>query len=216
MNDQGSVRPAVESVFSIPTIHLDDPNQARTVQAVRDVCMNVGFFYLQGHGIDPDLLEDVFRQSKMLFDLSVESKISLSDKVMSRGYTGMEEETLNPSVQSKGDTKEGFYIGRHIPPSDSRYNPSKFYGPNQWPEPCKCPDMSDCAAFQATMEMYFEKISAVAFRVVRLIALAIGLQENYFDDAFSEPLAVLRLLHYAAEKSRPDEGVFACGAHSGK
>ena len=51
-------------------------------------------------------------------------------------------------------------------------------------------------------------------RLVRFLALAIGLEENAWDKNFKNPLALLRLLHYANEKSAPERGVYACGAHS--
>jgi len=200
--------------FTVPTIRLDDADKEKTISLLRDTCINVGFFYLEGHGIEESLLDAVMEQSQELFDLSLASKRAMSDPVMSRGYTAMQEETLDPSKQSKGDTKEGFYIGREIPTNDPRYNPEKLAGPNQWPSSEKCPDMRDCDLFRETMETYFDQISNVGFQVVRLLARAIGVVENHFDNAFSEPIASIRLLHYAAEKSNPDDGVYACGAHS--
>jgi isopenicillin N synthase-like dioxygenase len=65
------------------------------------------------------------------------------------------------------------------------------------------------------MERYFEQVSTVAFRLVQLLALAVGLEdEHYFDDSFQNPMAALRLLHYSTEVSIPQHGVYACGAHS--
>jgi isopenicillin N synthase-like dioxygenase len=193
----------------IPIISLDDPDQEKTVQALRTACKEVGFFYLQGHGIGPKTIESVMEQSQRLFALPVSAKRLIADPTISRGYTGMEEETLNPADQKKGDTKEGFYIGRSLP-----YNPAKLSGPNCWPSAETTPEMEDCDEFRRIMEAYFDQISHVGIRVVRLIALAIGLPEHFFDASFTAPMAALRLLHYAAEKSEPDEGIYACGAHS--
>jgi|UniRef100_A0A8J9RZE9 isopenicillin N synthase-like dioxygenase len=202
------------SISKIPSIRLDETDRESTVQKIRHACMNVGFFYLEGHGIEQSMFDTVLAQSKSFFGLPLASKRALSDKVMSRGYTGMEEETLDPSSQSKGDTKEGFYIGREISPTDPQYNPAKFCGPNQWPDELLCSTHIECFSFRTTMELYFTTISAVALRVIQLLALAIGVDEHYFDSSFSDPLAVLRLLHYSGEPSRPEDGIFACGAHS--
>jgi isopenicillin N synthase-like dioxygenase len=87
-------------------------------------------------------------------------------------------------------------------------------GPQPWPSPETCGDDFDCAAFQTTMQQYFEQAGSVGFRLVQLLALAIGVDEHYFDEAFQDPMAVLRLLHYAKEESHPEDGVYACGAHS--
>lgn len=201
--------------MSIPTIHLDDPDRERLVSSLRSACVDVGFFYLDGHGIADDLLAGVMQQSKKLFDLPVEEKRSLSDPVMSRGYTAMEEETLDPRNQKKGDTKEGFYIGKDVPKDSPDYDPSKLSGPNQWPSPNESPSMSNCAEFRIVMNEYRENIHRVGFRLVQMFALAIGLgDEHFFDKAFRDPMVTLRLLHYAKETSQPKEGIFACGAHS--
>jgi isopenicillin N synthase-like dioxygenase len=198
----------------IPIISMDDPDREKTVQALRTACKEVGFFYLQGHGIEHSFIESVMEQSRQLFDLPVSAKKVLSDPAMSRGYTAMEEETLDPSAQKKGDTKEGFYIGRGISKTDPRYNPAKLSGPNCWPTRETTPEMTDCEEFRRVMESYFDQVSDLGLRIVRLLALALGLPEDSFDASFTEPLAAVRLLHYSAEKSQPDKGIYACGAHS--
>jgi isopenicillin N synthase-like dioxygenase len=147
-------------------------------------------------------------QSKRLFALSEKEKEALSDKVMSRGYTKMAEETLDPLRQKEGDTKEGYYIGVEIPEGDPRHDPKKLRGPNQWPDPSTMPE------FRPTMELYHAKATKIASRLVQLLALSLNLDEHHFDNAFKEPVATLRLLHYAKRKSEPEKGIYACGAHS--
>lgn len=165
-------------------------------------------FSVEGHGLEPTEIDIVFEQSKRLFTLSQSDKESLSDKTMSRGYTNMQEETLDPAVQTEGDTKEGYYIGREIPTSDPRYSPKKLRGPNQWPDPEVLPD------FRCVMEDYHHRATKIAFRLVQLLAKSLGLKETYFDKDFEEPVATLRLLHYDKRQSEPEKGVYACGAHS--
>ena len=79
---------------SIPTIRLDDPDAAKQLSVI---CRDVGFFYLEGHGLTPEEIDSVFEESKALFALTTEEKKMLSDKEISRGYTAMQEETLDPS-----------------------------------------------------------------------------------------------------------------------
>lgn len=205
-----------QTTFNIPIIRLHDADKAKTVQGIRDACINVGFFFLEDHGIDSHLLNAALRECKRLFDLPLESKVALSDHVLSRGYTAMEEERLDPAIQkTRGDTKEGFYIGQHVPETDPRYDPAKLSGPNQWPNPNTTPEMREPQLFQSTMMNYIEKLQQVGLQVVRLIALALEMKEDFFDEAFlHDPMIALRLLHYAPVASCPKEGIFACGAHS--
>ena len=124
---------------SIPLIDLQERDKDTLVAKLRQACGQTGFFYLTGHGLSKGFLEQVLGQTKAVFDLDDSTKNTLSDFQLSRGYTPMQEETLDPVHQTMGDTKEGYYIGREIPITDPRYNPAKFYGPNVWPRAEDCP-----------------------------------------------------------------------------
>jgi isopenicillin N synthase-like dioxygenase len=200
-----------ESSVSVPTVRLDDPDAARHL---RTACAEVGFFYLEGHGLTSDEIDGVFAESKAYFDLPSDVKAGMCDKAMSRGYTAMQEETLDPARQTEGDTKEGYYIGVDFPRDHPRCDPSQLRGPNVWPSTSGGEGLESVQNFRPTMEAYHAKVSAVAFRLVQLLALSLGLEETHFDGDFREPVATLRLLHYAKRESKPEEGLFACGAHS--
>eukprot|EP00527_Entomoneis_sp_CCMP2396_P005767 CAMPEP_0198152656 /NCGR_PEP_ID=MMETSP1443-20131203/60728_1 /TAXON_ID=186043 /ORGANISM="Entomoneis sp., Strain CCMP2396" /LENGTH=248 /DNA_ID=CAMNT_0043818749 /DNA_START=65 /DNA_END=807 /DNA_ORIENTATION=+ len=196
------------SATSIPVISLEHSDDEVSKQ-MRNACIEHGFFYVKDHGVSSFTLQSVMEQSEALFALSLEEKKSLSDPVLSRGYTGMQEETLDPGNQTEGDTKEGFYIGRDIPESHALYNPAKLRGPNQWPKAESLPK------FRSAMEDYSNKLSALALRLVRLLALSLHLPKDFFDKSFEDPIATIRLLHYDCSlRSNPGKGIFGCGAHS--
>ena len=197
----------------IPTISIDCDDHSSTVEAVRKACLESGFFYVSGHGIETS---DVLEQMKYFFDLPIYEKKSVSDSTLTRGYTAIREETLDPAKQTTGDTKEGFYVNiLDIPTYDSRYNPSKLNGPNQWPTAETCPSMKNHNKFKTTMLTYMEKVMALTLSVSRLIAESLGLPADFFDASLvHEPMASLRLLHYEATPSDTDAGIYACGAHS--
>jgi isopenicillin N synthase-like dioxygenase len=197
----------------IPTIHVDNDDHIATVAAVRKACLESGFFYVTGHGIETS---NVMEQSKKFFQLPIHEKKAVSDSTLTRGYTAMQEETLDPSKQKIGDTKEGFYINiLDIPTNDPRYNPSKLAGPNQWPTPINCPSMNDHETFKTTMLEYMDKVMTLTLTISSLIAESLGLPANYFDSSLAhEPMATLRLLHYDTTISNIDTGIYACGAHS--
>jgi isopenicillin N synthase-like dioxygenase len=197
----------------VPTVHIDGVDYRATVEAVRKACLESGFFYVKGHGIE---IESVLDQMKHFFDLPLLEKRAVTDATLTRGYTAMREETLDPTKQTVGDTKEGFYINvLDIAVDDPRYNPSKLAGPNQWPDPIKCPSMKDHENFKATMLNYMEQVMALTLSISRLIAESLGLPATFFDASLTkEPMATLRLLHYEATTSNTDAGIYACGAHS--
>ena len=199
----------------VPTVHLHSDDKEKTAKMLRAACINVGFFYLESHGLDTQFLDEVLDASKELFNLPLSEKRSLSDHVMSRGYTSMGEETLDPVNQKVGDTKEGFYIGQDIDENHPLYNPAKLSGPNVWPGMRDECSLRDSQAWKEVMQIYFQKCCEIGFELTQLIAISLGLEEHYFDMFFSSnPLAALRLLHYSSQESDPDNGIFACGAHS--
>lgn len=65
-------------------------------------CVTSGFFYLVNHGVDPELLDETFAQSKKFFALPLVEKMKVIHDKNHRGYTPFEEEILDPEVQSKG------------------------------------------------------------------------------------------------------------------
>jgi len=200
----------------IPIIRLDDPDEAATVRRLRSCCLEHGFFYLGGHGMD-DLFPDILAESARLFALPVEEKMLVRDQKRSRGYTGMEEKVLDPEASSKvgrGDTHEGFFVGRHVPLDHPEFDPAKRKSPNIWPT-SENSSLQDCDRFRNVMEEYFDVATKVCLKVVQLLALAIGLEDKYaLDEYFKEQFCTLRLLHYAAEQSNPESGLFACGKHT--
>lgn len=79
----------------------------------RQACKEIGFFYLENHGVPADLVEQVFQGSKAFFSLSQDDKMSVKVDKNNRGYTPMHEQVLDPANQTKGDTK---VIIRLLPP----------------------------------------------------------------------------------------------------
>ncbi|CAN4127662.1 unnamed protein product [Withania somnifera] len=71
---------------------------------------------------------------------------------------------------------------------------------------------------QSTMEEYYRVVVNLGKRVLSLIALALDVNENFFEKvgAFNPPGALLRLMHYpvADEIDYCDQYMHGCGAHT--
>ncbi|XP_052880387.1 2-oxoglutarate-Fe(II) type oxidoreductase hxnY-like isoform X3 [Gossypium arboreum] len=108
-----------------------------------------------------------------------------------------------------GDYKEGYYIGVEVPEDDPEAE-KPFYGPNVWPEDGLLP------GWRQTMERFHHQALEVAKAVARIIALALGLEVDFFDkpEMLGKPIATLRLLHYGGQVSDPSKGIYGAGAHS--
>ncbi|WOH03955.1 hypothetical protein DCAR_0623360 [Daucus carota subsp. sativus] len=157
-------------------------------------CKGTGFFYLINHGIEIELIQKALEESRNFFCLPLEEKMKLAWKEH-RGYTPLCSERLDASLRYQGDLKETIYIG---PIEDD-----KSYL-NQWPSREILP------SWRFTMELYYEKVRAAGRRLISLIALALNLEEDFFEkDGPVDPF--LRLLHYPGVL---DEKVLGSSAHS--
>nr|GME12418.1 2-oxoglutarate-Fe(II) type oxidoreductase [Ipomoea batatas] len=166
--------------LQLPVIDLCSPDRTATAREIRRACIDYGFFYLINHGVEETLFRQVFEQSRRFFSLPIEEKMKL-DRKQNRGYTPLYAEKLDTSSSCKGDSKESFYIGA-LEHSDL----------NQWPSEGVLP------SWKATMEDYYERVLNSGKKLVSLIALALNLDEDFFDKAvaFNPPNGFLRLLHY--------------------
>lgn len=93
-------RPARDD--KIPLIDLtsldgDLDARKRIAQHVRNAAQNTGFFYVQNHGIDHELIEDALTQAKAFFAQSPEQKELLSSKYIGFGfsYRGVSSSQIN-------------------------------------------------------------------------------------------------------------------------
>ncbi|KAF6146149.1 hypothetical protein GIB67_015587 [Kingdonia uniflora] len=187
----------------LPIIDLSSTDRVSTANSIRQACIDYGFFYLINHGMEEEFLERVFEESKKFFALPVEEKMKVARKEH-RGYTPLYDEKLDSLGRSRGDFKEGFYIGPMQGLSQSSLN--------QWPS-----EGNSCMpSWKTTMESYYEKVLYVGRRLASLIALALNLEERFFDKvgALHAPMAFLRLLHYPGELSALEEEVYGASAHS--
>ncbi|XP_068635669.1 2-oxoglutarate-Fe(II) type oxidoreductase hxnY-like [Aristolochia californica] len=192
-----------EKALQLPQIDLSSPDRASSARTIRQVCLDHGFFYLINHGVDGDFInKSVFGESRKFFSLPLQEKMKLALNGGHKGYTALYDETLDTSIKSKGDFKESFYVG---PPEGS--TPQNF--PNQWPPKDVLP------SWRATMETYREKLQTASQNLLSLIALALNLDEDFFEKVGAyPPSATLRLIHYPGELSASESETYGASAHS--
>jgi isopenicillin N synthase-like dioxygenase len=199
----------VSKVSVLNCIDLSNPDIHNTVSLLKQACLDSGFFYVVNHGIRDEFMDQVFVESKKLFNLSLDEKMKLLRNYKHRGYTPVLDELLDPENQLHGDYKEGYYIGVEVPEDDPQAE-KPFYGPNVWPASDHLP------GWRETMEQFHQAVLEVAKKVSRIIALALDLDVNFFDkpEMLGDAIATLRLLHYEGRYSDPGKGLYGCGAHS--
>ncbi|KAK9915583.1 hypothetical protein WJX75_001145 [Coccomyxa subellipsoidea] len=191
---------------AVPCLDMSQQENVLAAQ-LRKACIDTGFFYVANHGVAEDLIEQTFEENRKFFALPEASKREILADKNNRGWTPLSEETLDTANQTEGDTKEGLYFGREVP-ADSPEAAQPLHGPNQWPSQELLPE------YRRVSEAYFGAVTNLGMRLLRLLALALGLAPDYFLPMFGRPMLFLRPLHYIPRRSQPDQGIFAAGAHS--
>ena len=124
---------------SIPLLDLSrlDAGEAQRstfLAELRAASRDVGFFYLTGHGVEPDLLRDLLRLSRRFFALPAADKLAVEmvNSPHFRGYNRVAWEL----TRGTPDWREQIDIGAERPalprePGETAW--TRLQGPNQWP-----------------------------------------------------------------------------------
>lgn len=168
---------------------------AAVARALGSAARDVGFFYVTGHGIAPELPAAVFAAADAFFALPLAAKAALAiDRVGdNRGWVGSGTESLDPT--GPADPKEAFNLGFDPPGRPSR---------NPWPP---------LPGFRETTSAWFDAVLDLGRRLHRALAVDLGADPEVFAAALAEPMAVLRLLHYPAMPQGAADRLGA-GAHT--
>ncbi|KZT12727.1 Clavaminate synthase-like protein [Laetiporus sulphureus 93-53] len=204
--------------FRIPLIDFSKYRHATSTAEKRNTAdeivngfKEVGFIYLDQHGIPDSTVKHAFQKSAEFFALPMEakSKLAWEDPRSNRGYVQIGRERVTQSADANEiaelrakapDFKETMEIGRDW---DKTWK-------NRWPEEGAVP------SFRETMLQFFQTCHDLHVLVMRAIALGLDLDEKFFDDKINEQYHNLRLLNYPPIRRSllEKEGQARAGAHS--
>jgi isopenicillin N synthase-like dioxygenase len=174
--------------ISVPTLDLRQYHTDRPgfVGQVRHAYSTLGFCCFSGHGLDPVLLENAYRSFRDFFLLppQVKQQYFLAGKSGTRGYTPFKTETAKSACHA--DLKEFWHVGREEVANDHPYR--KLMLDNVWP--------SEIPDFRTHALALYNAMEQIGRQVLRPMATAIGLPEDYFLPMTAHGNSILRALHY--------------------
>lgn len=174
------------------------------------ICRHTGFLLLQGHGVDQDLITNVWNAADAFFaqDAATKQKLAPPYQGYPYGYLGPNAEALARSKgeQTPPDLKESFNGGPLVVPNDQSPDAMSFcYQPTLWP---------DLPGFRPAWEAYYSAMEGLAARIMLAFAAALQLDPAYFAPAITHPISALRALHYPATVGAPLDKQQRAGAHT--
>jgi isopenicillin N synthase-like dioxygenase len=162
----------------------------RVARAVRAACIDIGFFYVTGHGFTAQELNAVLDEGLGFFALPLEEKMKvLSPNVDSPGFVrtgGMDPEQNRDKVV---DIKERYSLTRELRPGEEA-RPDARVGKTQWPSRDLLP------AFEPTLKDYVARLERVTAALNHAFALSLDLPEDYFDALYGRPDMALTMNFY--------------------
>jgi isopenicillin N synthase-like dioxygenase len=168
--------------------------ERRTVaRAIREACIDIGFFYLTGHGILDRDFEDVIAMGHRFFELPLAEKMKLHcNKSPGRlGYRGLGGPDPEANPDKVPDIKERFHASREVLPGEPAAG-RRNAGQSQWPDGGVLPGFGDVLRNHIRMQC------DVARHLARGFALSLDLPESYFDEMYRYLSGNLVLNYYPA------------------
>ena len=188
----------------IPSVDLrdflstNDEIKNEFVQSVGTAFQEIGFCAVTGHFLSDDLVERLYEQIKLFFELPTEVKRKYEFPQYSgqRGYVSFGKESAKGSKH--GDLKEYWHFGQYIDEADKdRYG----YFPNIHVE--------ELPEFNIVGKEVYQTLEKTAKYVLRALALYLNIDEKYFDDYINNGNSILRPIHYPPILEDPKEAVRA-------
>lgn len=167
----------------------------------------VGFLTVSNTGLSEDRVREVIETYRAFFHLSVEQKqaADMARTGSNRGWGAPLSEQVDPNANP--DFKEVFDCGYELPPGNSyAARGLSVYAPNLWP--------AQPPEFRSIIQAYYGDACAVAMRLLRAIAGALGRDPASFDQAFDTPMALLRGNYYPRRPDWAGEKDFGIAAHT--
>ena len=193
----------------IENLDLAKLDQRDSVELVklRDAVGRVGFLTVSNTGLEADRVEQVIAAYRAFFHQPDEIKQSVDMALTgsNRGWGASRSEQVDPEMNP--DYKEVFDCGYELPPGDPYAGRGlSVYAPNLWPE--------EAISFREVIQTFYTDACAVAMRVLRAIAVALGRDAQSFDEAFDTPMALLRGNFYPQLPEWAGNKDFGIGTHT--
>ena len=167
---------------------------------VYDACTQMGFFYVKNHGFSKDSIDSISGETKRFFkELPLDQKMK-TDRSKNKYHLGYNEfETQKKPGARRMHPFESFLVGRE---AAFDYECGAKVGPehdaqNQWPLEEELP------GFREKVGHYFGEQLTFSRKLIRLFALSLNMDEDYFEGNMDRPGSVMSLNYYAGNTDVP-------------
>ncbi|XP_042408708.1 flavanone 3-dioxygenase 2-like [Zingiber officinale] len=174
-----SQRPRLHEVISdaaIPTVDLGSPDQHQIVAQIADACTHYGFFQVVNHGVGNKSMRLMMEVAQEFFQLPAEEKAKLYSDDPAKKIR------LSTSFNIRKETVRNWrdYLRLHCYPLED-FTP-------EWP--------SNPSSFKEVVSDYCKEVRGLGFRLLGLISLSLGLEEEYMVKVLGEQEQHMAINYY--------------------
>ena len=193
--------------------HGDATARRAVVTAVKRACEQVGFLVVTGHGVPDEKIRAAFANGRGFFRRPLDEKLRIKrpGPGISRGYNGLAGQSLGLTLgrEAPPDLMESLGFGPietdNTPYWTDGFGPVHAH-PNLWPE--------EMPQFRQAVTDYWRAMELLSARLMRIFALALDLDENFFVERSDRHVTNMRINYYPAQERPPEQGQLRAGAHS--
>jgi len=209
MSGQQTIDRSKLPVINMAPLFARYDNDAREKVAgqIKDACRRFGFFYLTGHGVSNTVLGQLDQVSRHFFALPEEQKMEISMDQGGAAWRGFFP-VGGELTSGQADIKEGLYFGSELEAGHPRVAAGwPLHGANLWP--LQIPDL------RAAVEDYMTATVNAAHHLIEGVAMALGLEADYFQKTYTaDPTVLFRVFHYPAKHALTEDSSWGVGEHT--
>ncbi len=194
--------PNISFIALTNTSHKD---HTATLEKVSKAVDDIGFITVSDTGITANDIETLLATYKQFFLSASKNKsaVNMALTGSNRGWGDAGAEQVDPNANP--DYKQVFDCGPELA-ADDPLGEHSYYAPNLWPvEPNE---------FRHVITSYYQRAIVVSLSLLSAVAKSIGEPEDFFNDKFDKPMALLRGNYYPPRPNRANDQDFGIAPHT--
>ena len=193
-------------VIDVSGLKEDDDRQLRAVadQMVR-AAEGIGFFYVRGHGVSRDMLDETYALSQIFFRSPDDVKDKVAVSGGHRGWLRIGEARMEGS--ERFDLKESFIWGLDVPPEDPDVIAGdRLLAVNRWP--------ATPSGMRDVFNRYFTEMQRCGEQLLRAFALSLDIAPDYFIRHMDRPVSRAAAVWYPPQAPDLGDQQFGVSPHT--
>lgn len=188
----------IPSVNLLDFLSSDINKKNNFVESIGKAFEEIGFVALDGHFLDSNFNEKLYKEIRSFFDLpqEIKNKYEIPGISGQRGYVSFGKESAKGSKH--GDLKEFWHFGQYVENDDKLL---KEYPSNV--------EVTENTEFNIVGKQTYKLLEKTSKYVLRALSLYLNLDEFYFDKYIVNGNSILRPIHYPPILEKPKDAVRA-------